>query len=126
MTHTPDQLTNFHNTITTMVRSDSPDLTARQLAVLLTCYLQDGPHTVRGLAAELNVSKSVVTRALDKLGEIGLTRRVPDPEDGRSVLVKQTLPGRAFIRELRCIVLDASAAMKPVRRASPTAAQIAA
>ena len=39
-------------TVTT-VRSDAPDLTARQLAVLMTVRLQPAPHTVRGLAARL-------------------------------------------------------------------------
>ncbi len=39
------------------VRKDSPDLTARQLAVLLTVYVTPPPHTVRGLAADLNITK---------------------------------------------------------------------
>ena len=51
-----------------MVRGDNPDLTARQLGVLITCYTQDGQHTVRGLAEEFNVSKPAITRALDRLG----------------------------------------------------------
>ena len=34
-------------------------LTARQLAVFVTCYTVDKQHIVRDLAADLNVSKSV-------------------------------------------------------------------
>ena len=45
------------------VRRDAPDLSARQMAVLLTVYLTSPPHTVRGLAATLNVSKPAITRA---------------------------------------------------------------
>lgn len=46
------------NTMVASVSSDGPDLTARQLAVFLKVYLEPGTdHTVRGLAAELNVSK---------------------------------------------------------------------
>ncbi|MBV8913412.1 MAG: MarR family transcriptional regulator, partial [Acetobacteraceae bacterium] len=60
-----DQLVGIlRETVAALVRRDGPDLSARQLGVLLTCYLHDGGHTVRGLAAELNVSKPAITRAL--------------------------------------------------------------
>jgi len=90
--------------IVALVRRDGPALSAHQLAVYLTCYLQHGNHTVRGLAADLNVSKSVITRSLDKLGELDLTRRAPDPADRRSILVERTAPGRVLLDELRGIV----------------------
>ena len=61
-------------TVTT-VRSDAPDLTARQLAVLMTVRLQPAPHTVRGLAATLNVGKPAITRALDTLSRLGFVQR---------------------------------------------------
>jgi len=38
------------------VRDSAPDLTLRQLAILLTVYLDPPPHTVRGLAATLRVT----------------------------------------------------------------------
>jgi len=78
------------------------------LGVLLTCYLHEGPHTVRGLAADLNVSKPAITRALDRLGELDLARRKVDPMDRRSVLVQRTLKGTAFLRDLRSIMGEAS------------------
>ena len=69
----PDQhIGILRETIVALVRSDGPDLSARQLAVLLTVYLGEGPHTVRGLANDLNVSKPAITRALDRLGELGV------------------------------------------------------
>ena len=34
------------------VRADSPDLSQRQMAVILLVYMGNPPHTVRGLAAE--------------------------------------------------------------------------
>ncbi len=72
----PDQLVGIlRDTVVALVRRDGPDLSARQLGVFLTVYLTDGPHTVRGLAAELNVSKPAITRALDRLGELDLARR---------------------------------------------------
>src|ERR1700688_4204300 len=94
----------LRETIVSLVRRDGPDLSARQLGVFLTCYLRDGGHTVRGLAAELNVSKPAITRALDRLGELDLARRKVDPLDRRSILVQRTLKGAAFLRDLHKII----------------------
>ena len=113
----------LRDTIVALVRRDGPDLSARQLGVFLTCYLQDGAHTVRGLAADLNVSKPAITRALDRLGELDLARRKVDPMDRRSVLVQRTIKGQAFLRDLRAIMAEAGVASKktvgPVPVATP-------
>ncbi len=111
-----DQLVGIlRDTVVALVRRDGPDLSARQLGVFLTCYLQDGAHTVRGLAAELNVSKPAITRALDRLGELDLARRKVDPLDRRSVLVQRTLKGAAFLRDMRGIMAEAGA---PARKSA--------
>lgn len=89
--------------IVTLVRRDTPALSAHQFGVFLTCYLREGDHTVRGLAIELGVSKSVVTRALDKLSKMNLASRRPDPLDGRSVIVDRTAEGHAMLEDLRLI-----------------------
>lgn len=102
----------LRDTIVALVRSEGADLSARQLGVFLTCYLQEGAHTVRGLAADLNVSKPAITRALDRLGELDLARRKVDPMDRRSVLVQRTLKGTAFLRSLRGIMSEAATAAK--------------
>lgn len=112
-----DQMLNLlRDTIVSLVRKDGPDLSARQLGVFLTCYLQDGAHTVRGLAQELNVSKPAITRALDRLGELDLARRKVDPLDRRSVLVQRTLKGSAFLREMRSLMSEASGTTKPAAK----------
>ena len=110
----------LRDTIVSLVRRDGPDLSARQLGVFLTCYLQDGAHTVRGLAADLNVSKPAITRALDRLGELDLARRKVDPMDRRSVLVQRTVKGQAFLRDLRSIMTEAGA--PPKKATAPTIA----
>jgi len=79
------------------VQSENPDLTNRQMAVLMLVYLTDGPHTVRGLAMKLKVSKPVVTRALNTLGSLGYLRRRKDEADLRNVLVEPTPLGQAFL-----------------------------
>jgi DNA-binding MarR family transcriptional regulator len=118
----------LRDTVVALVRRDGPDLSARQLGVFLTCYLQDGPHTVRGLASDLNVSKPAITRALDRLGELDLARRKVDPLDRRSVLVQRTMKGAAFLRDLRSIMGEASAlaAKKPVAEPVPARGKAAA
>ena len=98
----------LRDTVVSLVRRSSADLSARQLAVFLTCYLNEDGHTVRGLAAELDVSKPAITRALDRLGKLDLARRKRHRADGRSVLVQRTPKGSAFLRELRTIMTDAS------------------
>jgi DNA-binding MarR family transcriptional regulator len=116
VTQQSDQMVGIlRDTIVALVRRDGPDLSARQLGVFLTCYLQDGAHTVRGLAADLNVSKPAITRALDRLGELDLARRKVDPMDRRSVLVQRTLKGAAFLRDLRSIMNEATT---PPRKSS--------
>jgi MarR family len=58
---------------------EGPDISVRQLGVFLTCYVKDEAQTIRGLAAELNVSKPAITRALDRLGEFDLVHRKTAP-----------------------------------------------
>jgi len=121
-----DQLVGvLRDTIVALVRRDGPDLSSRQLGVFLTCYLEDGAHTVRGLAADLNVSKPAITRALDRLGELDLARRKVDPADRRSVLVQRTLKGQSFLRDLRSIMAEAGAVVKKPAVASENAAKVA-
>jgi len=92
------------------VRKDGPDLSARQLALLLTVFLTPPPHTVRGLAATLNVSKPAITRALDRLGRLGYIKRKRDQEDRRNVLVQRTVKGSVFLAEFGQMVIDAEKA----------------
>jgi DNA-binding MarR family transcriptional regulator len=99
----------FMHTIVAAVRSDTTDLTARQLAVFLKAYLEpQTEHTVRGLAAELNVSKPAVTRALDRLAESDFIKREQDTHDRRSIIVRRTSAGSVYLRTLNGYVNDAN------------------
>ena len=97
----PGQALQLWNSVClTQVRSAAPDLTLRQTVVLLTIYLEQPPHTVRGLAAKLNVAKPVISRALYALGILKLAVRQRDPRDRRNVLVRRTLEGSLFVERL--------------------------
>jgi DNA-binding MarR family transcriptional regulator len=84
-------------TLISYVRSGEPDLTNRQMALMLLVYLTPGPHTVRGLAQLLGVSKPVITRALNTLGALGYLRRVRDESDRRNVFVAKTNTEQNFL-----------------------------
>lgn len=84
-------------TLALHVQSGKPDLTNRQMALLMLVYLTPGPHTVRGLAARLTVSKPVVTRALNTLGALGYLRRQKDESDLRNIWIERTPTGRTFL-----------------------------
>ncbi len=88
-------------TMVSIVRSDVRDMSARQLAVFLKIYLEFGTdHTVRGLAADLKVSKPAITRALDLLEDLTFAKRETDKADRRSIIVRKTTPGAAYLRTL--------------------------
>ncbi|MFC4626424.1 MarR family winged helix-turn-helix transcriptional regulator [Daeguia caeni] len=87
------------------VRDEMPDLTTRQKAILLTIYLEPPPHTIRGLAAKLNVTKPVITRALDTMGALDLVTRHRDEKDRRNVLVKRTVAGALYVERLGDLVI---------------------
>lgn len=87
------------------VLDDQPDLTLRQMSILLTIYMETPPHTVRGLAERLNVTKPVITRALDTMGILGLVSRRRDERDRRNVLVQRTVDGAEYLEKLSDLIL---------------------
>ena len=88
-------------TLINYVRSGEPDLTNRQMALLMLIYLTPGPHTVRGIASTLGVSKPVVTRALNTLGSLGYLRRERDQDDRRNIFVVRTKDGTQFLENFK-------------------------
>jgi DNA-binding MarR family transcriptional regulator len=91
-----------------LVRDATPDLSARQMAILLTVYLEPPPHTVRGLAKKLNVTKPAITRALDSLGALDLLSRRRDDVDRRNVIVQRTVAGLGYIDKLSELIIAAA------------------
>ncbi len=108
-------LKNWMQALISYVRSGQPDLTNRQMALMMLVYLTPGPHTVRGLAHTLGVSKPVITRALNTLGTLGYLRRVRDEADRRNVFVAKTTTGQEFLESFERNIEPESAAQKPAR-----------
>ena len=91
-----------------LVRDGEPDLSARQMAILLTIYLEPPPHTVRGLARLLGVTKPAITRALDTMGKMALVSRRRDEVDRRNVIVQRTVKGALYVERLGDLVVARS------------------
>ena len=90
----------WHDVSLHMILASEPDLSTRQMSVLLTVYLEAPPHTVRDLARKLGVTKPVITRALDSMGKLELLSRRRDEKDRRNVLVQRTVKGALFLQRL--------------------------
>jgi DNA-binding MarR family transcriptional regulator len=90
----------LHEVSHALVIDGEPDLSARQLDILLSIYLEPPPHTVRGLAARLNVTKPVITRALDTMGKLALVTRRRDEADRRNVVIQRTVKGALHVEKL--------------------------
>ena len=95
----------LHEFTHALVTNGDSDLSARQLAVLLTVYLEPPPHTVRGLAAKLRVTKPVITRALDSMGKRALVSRKRDSADRRNVIIQRTVKGALYVEMLGDLVV---------------------
>src|SRR5690606_8323673 len=102
----------WHDVVLQSVRRDGPDLSSRQLAIMFIVYLDSPPHTVRGLAASLGVSKPAITRALDTLGNLDLLKRTRDEADRRNVLVQRTMKGGAFMHDFADLIVSSSRSLQ--------------
>lgn len=98
----------WHDVGLAQVIDDEPDLSVRQMTILLTIYMEAPPHTVRGLAAKLKVTKPVITRALNSMGKLGLVKRRRDEADKRNVLVQRTVDGSLYLERLADLIAATS------------------
>jgi DNA-binding MarR family transcriptional regulator len=57
------------------------------------------------LAATLGVTKPVITRALDTMGEMGLVDRQRDERDRRNVVIKRTVAGALYLEKLGDLII---------------------
>ena len=94
----PDTLAEMLLGVTrSLVAREERDLSARQLAVFLTVYLDKEPHTARGLAMHLKIAPAAITRALDRLSDLDLVLRTINPRDYRSIFVIRRQRGKCFL-----------------------------
>ncbi len=103
----------WHDVELDLVRDNRPDLSLRQIVILLTVYLEPPPHTVRGLAKKLDISKPAITRALDTMGRLDLLKRKRDESDKRNVLIQRTVTGSVYLTDLADSVINRAREIGP-------------
>ena len=95
-------------------------LTPSQLS-LLARIAQAGPLRLGALAEAEALSPAVVTRTVDALVGLGLVDRLPDPRDGRAVLVATSSRGGELLARMRvtgnAVLRDALEGLPEDRRA---------
>lgn len=104
----PDLL---RETIAKMVARNGPDLSLRQLSVLLVVHRIKDPHTIRDLATRLRISKQAITHSVNRLEEYGMVRRRIDRTDQRSINVLPSKRGASYLEELVLILEQAAQAI---------------
>lgn len=102
-----------HDFALALVKDGETDLSSRQLAILLTIYLEPPPHHVRDLARKLGVTKPVITRALDTMGKLDLVSRRRDENDRRDVVIQRTVKGALAVERIGDALVAQAAALSP-------------
>lgn len=69
----------------------------RALAVICMAASVQGHVTPAILGERLSLSSAAVTYVVDRLGRAGLVERLPDPQDGRRVILRRSEKGRSLI-----------------------------
>jgi DNA-binding MarR family transcriptional regulator len=72
----------------------------------LSVLVFGGDRTITELADAEMVTLATVSRVVDGLEEMGLARRVPNPADARSVLIRATSKGRRVMERGRQARVD--------------------
>jgi DNA-binding MarR family transcriptional regulator len=102
-------------------RGSRGDRLTRTQASVLASVARLGPIRLSELADIEGVNPTMLSRIVAKLEDAGLFQRLPDPADGRAVLVEATDAGRAEqlrLRAERTELLTARLAALPPARAS--------
>jgi DNA-binding MarR family transcriptional regulator len=93
-----DSVLDFCTQIKNMRKAYSADLPLRQLAILLICSSSTQGLTGSQLALELNLTPSVVTRAVARMVSRALLVRVMERDRGGRDLIFASSRGRDFAR----------------------------
>jgi DNA-binding MarR family transcriptional regulator len=102
-------------------RQSRGDRLTRTQTSVLASVVRLGPIRLSELADIEGVNPTMLSRIVAKLEDAGLFQRLPDPADGRAVLVEATDAGRAEqlrLRAERTELLTARLAALPPARAS--------
>lgn len=80
------------------IEAGEPNLTDRQLAILMLAAWTVGPHKLKHVAELLRAPKAAITRAVSTLQDHGFARRAYNPDDRRQCYIEATDEGIAFLQ----------------------------
>lgn len=83
------------------LRRKAPSEVNTTTVTTLDTLLADGPARISDLAGREAISQPGMTTLVNRLEAAGLAERVPDPTDGRAVLVRITDGGRRLLANRR-------------------------
>ncbi|MBB5872653.1 DNA-binding MarR family transcriptional regulator [Allocatelliglobosispora scoriae] len=83
------------------IRRLSPPGLSLTAASTLATLEREGAHRLTELAAKEGVTQPAMTQLVTRLERDALAQRVPDPQDGRVVLVEITQAGRDLLNHRR-------------------------
>lgn len=83
------------------LRRKAPSEVNTSTVTTLDTLLTDGPLRISDLAGREAISQPGMTTLVNRLEAAGLAERVPDPTDGRAVLVRITDGGRRLLASRR-------------------------
>jgi DNA-binding MarR family transcriptional regulator len=97
----PDVAEALRKSISRFVRSvrQRADTLPPGRAEILRHLRTDGPQTMAALATTRGVSHQSVSRTIGELERLELTRRRPNPADGRAFLIELTPTGRRVLAD---------------------------
>ncbi|RWR25153.1 MarR family transcriptional regulator [Agrococcus lahaulensis] len=82
----------------------------------------DAARSISDLGRDIGVDQPRASRLVQGLAEAGLVRRIPDPADGRRVVIEATAAGRRHVAEhaeaRAAEVATAAEALSPAERAT--------
>jgi DNA-binding MarR family transcriptional regulator len=87
--------------LTRRLRREAGTSVSPTLLAALATIDRHGPITAGELGRHEQVAKPTITRTINVLVDDGLVERLPDPLDGRVVLLRPTPAGRATLRRWR-------------------------
>lgn len=92
-------MSNFFKITTHLVQKDNTYsmLSLRQLSIMGLVYEDKMQGSVKDFARVLKISKPAITRSIDRLEELYLIKRKPDPMDRRTISISPTATGQNFM-----------------------------
>lgn len=111
MTDDEESLVELEYELTTLVRmlealNRCRNYPLERAHYLLLLQLSEGPWSIGELATKLLLDNSTVTRQINVMVKSSLIEKIPNPNDGRSALVRSTKTGRELAEAMHQLRLD--------------------